>query len=114
MLATLAIAAGTSWTQLYTCTATTRTVGEISLCNGTAADIAAGLAITTTSTAPAAGATPPASSTVAVLEFNRVIGAAGTKGNGPLTRSIVLLPGQYLWVQAAATGVSATLSGINE
>ena len=119
MLNCIAVPAGTGWTQLYPAPvpsgkAVTRTAVEVAFCNGAATDVAVGLAITTSATPPAAGASTPASATCGVYEFNRVVGASGVKGNGPLTRAIDALPGQYVWVQASAVGVSATITGIEE
>ena len=117
MLKTLPVPAGTSWTPLYACAAATRTVGEVRFTNTAASDVPVGLAITSgasASTAPAPGVASPASPTCAVYEFNRIVGAAGVSGNGPLTDSVVVFPGQYVWVQAAAAGVSATMQGIEE
>ena len=119
MLNAVALPAGTSWTQIYPAAspsgkAVNRTIAEVSLCNGPASNVNVGLALTTNSTAPTAGASTPASGSCGVLEFNRALGASGVPGNGPLTRSVTVLPGQFLWAQASATGVSAVVSGIEE
>jgi hypothetical protein len=119
MLNCIAVPAGTGWTQLYPASVPSgklvnRAVVEVGFCNGPASDVAVGLAVTTTSAAPAAGATTPASATCGVYEFARAIGPSGVKGNGPLTRALTVLPGQYVWVQASAAGVSATITGPEE
>jgi hypothetical protein len=111
----VAITAGNSWTKLdeFPTPATkTRALYEVGLCNGAAADVKVGLCITKDGTQPPASDTTPASANCGVYEFQRVIGAAGVKGNGPLTRSVTLRPGQAIWVQASAAGVSATIGGM--
>jgi hypothetical protein len=113
----VAIPAGNGWTKLDefpTATPQTRTryLFEVGFCNAAAADVKVGLCITKDGAVPPAGDTTPASANCGVYEFQRVLGAAGVKGNGPLTRSVTLRPGQAIYVQASAVGVSATIGGM--
>ncbi|MBX9934570.1 MAG: hypothetical protein K2Y56_24145 [Methylobacterium sp.] len=106
MLAKWNLAAATL-KDFYVCAATTRMVGEVSFTNTTVSDIKVRLAIKQ-------GAGSPTVANGEFLEYDTAVGASGVKGNGPLTRSVVLLPGQILWAYSDVANVNVSLIGIEE
>lgn len=93
--------AATTYTNLYTCPATTFAIATVSLCNRNATSVTVRLALTTTSAAAPADQ--------AFLEYGVTIPA-----NSVLERTGIVVDStnKYIVAYASATGVSAVVYGI--